>query len=75
MATKEKKTYRLVNADNFDGDYPNEQWIAIGITDKRDAELFAEAWNARWSGNGEPRFCKVVEHVEVEYQLQPGFEP
>jgi hypothetical protein len=65
------KSYRIIDTDNFGGDYPNEKVIASGITYKRHADIMVEALNAH-GGPNDPRFYRVVED---DYELQPGFEP
>lgn len=67
-------SYRIVDTDNFGGDYPDERFVAIGIASKEVAECFADAWNKRM-GEQASRYLKVVEHTEIVYKLQPGFEP
>lgn len=62
---------KIVDTDNFGGDYPDEKVIAEGITYKPFAELMAEALNA-YAGEHSSRYYKVVQD---DYILQPGFEP
>lgn len=62
--------YRVVDTDNFDGDYPNEQWVGPPC-EKQTAENVANAFNAECSDYG-PRYYKVV---KLPYELRPGFEP
>jgi hypothetical protein len=69
-----KRTWRIVDTDNFGGDYPNEEFWAIGIPSQHIAEGLADAYN-RKMGMHSPRNLMVVEHIEIEYKLQPGFEP
>ena len=64
--------YRIVNTDNYGGDYPNESF-----TDDGPYETFAEAKECASALNGNtpdpsPRYFKVV---VMPYELQPGFEP
>jgi hypothetical protein len=66
------QSYRIIDTDNFGGDYPNEKVIASGITYKPFADEMCEALIAKFSGNHASRFYKVVED---DYDLQPGFEP
>ena len=61
----------IVDTDNFGGDYPDEQWIAVGIQHRDHAETMAEAMCAR-SGPSGPRSYRVV---PSDYILQPGFMP
>lgn len=61
---------RIVNTDDFDGDYPDESFLLWPMT-KADAQLIADAIN-RVAGMDNRRYWKVVED---DYVLQPGFEP
>ena len=61
---------RVVNTDNFGGDYPDEYW-ASGELSEEDAKVMANDLNKR-SGPEASRYYKVV---PVGYKLQPGFEP
>jgi hypothetical protein len=61
---------RIVNTDNFGGDYPNESFILWPMR-KDCAEKIADALNEN-AGPHASRFYKVVEN---DYVLQPGFEP
>lgn len=69
-----RRTWRLVDTDNFGGDYPDERFVVVGIPSLEMARCFAGAWNALEGGNS-PRVLHVEEHVEIEYALIPGFEP
>lgn len=64
--------WRVVETDNFGGDYPNEQFATPYVFTKENAERVADVFNALMSGEAEPRLWKVVPY---DYQLQPGFEP
>jgi hypothetical protein len=68
-----RETWRVVDTDNFDGDYPNEQFVAR-FGSQNEAEICADAINAK-AGDGASRYKKVVRHFEIVYTLQPGFEP
>lgn len=63
--------YRIVNTDNFGGDYPNESFTDDGpfetveAAQQRADELNTDDPNA-------PRFFMVVTDG---YELLPGFEP
>jgi hypothetical protein len=63
---------RIVSTDNFGGDYPNEYFVAEGIPSQNMAECMCEAINEKFSGDGAPRWHKVV---DAAYRLAPGFEP
>lgn len=63
--------YRIVNTDNFGGDYPNESFTEHGpFNTKEDAQEIADELNGDYDYN--PRYYKVV---KLPYKLQPGFEP
>lgn len=67
-----KRIYRVVETDNFCGDYPNESFHGPVMT-KDAAEQVAEIFNKESGADlGGDRFYKVVEET---YKLQPGFEP
>jgi len=65
---------RIVDTDNFCGDYPNERFIATDIENREMAEVMAWALNEdpRFGGPRSRRFYKVVED---DYKLAPPFEP
>lgn len=65
-------TYRVVNTDNFGGDYPNEKFVGPEFVERESAEAEAEELNYKYGGDNAPRYYKVV---EMPYELQPGFEP
>jgi len=60
---------RIVNTDNFGGDYPNETFVLWPMS-KDKAQRIADILNE--GGAGALRFYKVEEN---DYELQPGFEP
>jgi hypothetical protein len=68
-----RETWRVVDTDNFGGDYPNEQLMAEGFPSEYDALLYADAANVK-AGKHATRYFKVVKHIEITYSLQPGFE-
>lgn len=63
--------YRIVETDNFGGDYPDEKFAGPPL-EKEEADRIAKAFNDAASGPNSPRFWKVE---PVGYKLQPGFEP
>ena len=63
---------RIVNTDNFGGDYPNESFVKLPSLDKELADKLCKRINEAWGGEYAPRYWKVVED---DYKLQPGFEP
>ena len=62
---------KIVNTDNFGGDYPDESFLNLPRMTEEHARLVAKAIN---SGFGEmsQRYWKVV--ID-SYELKPGFEP
>lgn len=65
--------FRIVNTDNFGGDYPNETFLPLTFQTRDSALRVADAINAELCNNEHsPRFWKVV---NSDYKLQPGFEP
>ena len=64
--------YRIVETDNFGGDYPDEKFLPIPpirneVIANKIADLINECTSSTYS-----RYWKVV---ELPYTLQPGFEP
>lgn len=72
---------KIVETDNFDDDYPNEQFLGlvpqmpehiVGLEfTEEEAQIVADALNSE-SGPACSRFYKVVPN---DYVLQPGFLP
>lgn len=63
---------KIVDTDNFGGDYPNEQVIADNIQSQKYADIMCEALNAKVGGEHALRYYKVVAD---DYVLVPGFQP
>ena len=61
---------KVIETDNFDGDYPDEKVIMAGLSEEH-AKAIAEAINDGFPEDW-PRYYKVVKD---DYKLQPGFEP
>lgn len=61
---------RIVDTDNFGGDYPNEQFLLWPMSKER-AQKIADILN-EGAGPHATRFYKVEEN---DYVLAPGFEP
>ncbi|MDD5370830.1 MAG: hypothetical protein PHQ40_17245 [Anaerolineaceae bacterium] len=57
---------RIVETDNFGGDYPGERFVLFAMP-KEHAERIADAINDAASPNS-PRYWKVVDN---DYELQP----
>jgi hypothetical protein len=62
---------RIVNTDNFGGDYPDERFLNIPNVTKEHAIKIAAAINGAHHPEAR-RYWKVVDN---DYELQPGFEP
>lgn len=60
---------RIVDTDNFGGDYPNEKFL-LWQMNERDCQAVCDILNDR-AGPNASRFYKVVPN---DYILQPGFE-
>lgn len=62
---------RIVDTDNFGGDYPNESFVLFQMSESA-AKEFAELLNKYFGGEQAPRYWKVVDN---DYELAPAFEP
>lgn len=63
---------KVVETDNFGGDYPNEKFVRDRPCGDDEARAIAIAMNEAYSGPNADRYWKVVAD---DYVLQPGFEP
>jgi len=64
---------RIVETDNFGGDYPDEKFLNLPFMTLPEAEKVAAVINEIYCVHDEsPRFWKVVEN---DYKLALGFEP
>lgn len=64
---------KIVETDNFGGDYPDEKFLNLPSMGERSAQRVADAINAELCHyDNAPRFWRVVPD---DYKLQPGFEP
>lgn len=64
---------RIVETDNFGGDYPDEKFVNIPSVSPEHAKQIADAINnALCNHDHATRYWRVVEN---DYKLQPGFEP
>ena len=66
-------TYRIVETDNYGGDYPDESFVENlpVLYEREQAQTIANAINSVVPVS-HSRYWKVV---EMPYTLQPGFEP
>lgn len=64
--------YKIVETDNYGGDYPDEKFVENlpYFHTKDTAQAVADSINV--GGEHRARFWKVV---KMPYELQPGFEP
>ncbi len=63
---------RIIETDNFGGDYPDETFLPLPNMTLVQAHAVADAINAACSGTTASRYWRVV---DADYELQPGFEP
>ena len=65
--------FRVVNTDNFGGDYPDEKFIGPEYDSKEEAQKAADELNGPYEhAILNARYNKVV---TLPYTLAPGFEP
>ena len=65
--------FRIVDTDNYGGDYPDEQFINLPPMSREASDEIATVINKHLcNGDHCSRYYKVV---PADYQLQPGFEP
>ena len=64
--------YKIVETDNYNGDYPDEKFVNIPPLPKEAAEVIREVINTFCCGPDAKRYWKVEEST---YVLQPEFEP
>lgn len=60
---------RIIETDNFGGDYPDEKFLNVPQLPREKAQAIADAINEA-VGERHPRYWRVVEN---DYVLQPGF--
>lgn len=64
---------RVIETDNFGGDYPDEKFATPYSMPEAMAQKVANIFNERWCSGGDgSRYWRVVDD---NYKLQPGFEP
>ncbi|MCK5603947.1 hypothetical protein KAR91_18815 [Candidatus Pacearchaeota archaeon] len=61
---------KIVDTDNFGGDYPNESFLHAPNLNAADAKTIADILNS-YDGEDSLRYFKIVNN---DYTLQPGFE-
>lgn len=62
---------RIVNGDNFDGDYPNETFLNLPNMSQEHACAVADVINNGFGIN----YSRNWRVVPNDYVLSPGFEP
>ena len=62
---------KIIETDNFDGDYPDEQFVNLPSMKEAHAEAVARTINDGFP-TSHPRYWRVVAD---DYKLRPGFEP
>jgi len=62
---------RIIETDNFGGDYPNEKFLDLPLMTEAHAKAVCDAINRGFPPDN-PRYWEVVPN---DYKLQPGFEP
>lgn len=67
------KRFRIIETDNFGGDYPNEKFLSLWPVNEAHAESICKAINDGFNppGHTHDRFYRVVQD---DYKLVPGFE-
>lgn len=63
--------FRIVNTDNYGGDYPDESFLNLASLPEKSCKKIADAINEAMGPNSD-RYYKVV---PSNYRLKPGFEP
>ncbi len=75
---------KIVNTDNFGGDYPDERVLSCTDSDGQTAVLYfseraaqhvADAFNQAQGGTDAYPALRYYKAVPNDYVLQPGFEP
>ena len=61
--------FKIVETDNFGGDYPDEKFVNLPACTEVTAHKLADDINHYFSGTCMPRYWKVV---PADYKLQPG---
>lgn len=62
---------KIIDTDNFGGDYPSESFLNLPPLTQEHAESIAKAINSGFPEDC-PRYWRAVPN---DYKLQPGFEP
>jgi hypothetical protein len=70
-ATRRNKMAKIVETDNFGGDYPDERFVSLPQMTEAHAKKVVDAINSGFPENA-TRYWKVVPN---DYTLRPGFEP
>jgi len=62
---------RIIETDNFGGDYPDEKFLNLPLLREEDACKVADAINGAFP----PCYRRYWRVVPDDYKLQPGFTP
>lgn len=65
--------FKIVNTDNFGGDYPDERFIDLPPMPRCAADEIAAVINKHLCDG--PHCSRYYKVVPADYRLQPGFEP
>lgn len=63
--------FKIVETDNYGGEYPNESFLNIAPVSQEHAKTIAKAINNAF----QPNFHRYWTVEPVGYVLRPGFEP
>jgi hypothetical protein len=63
---------KIIETDNFGGDYPDEKFLNLPPLSERHAQHIAHAINEVLCPYNAPRYWRVVPD---DYKLLPGFTP
>jgi len=63
---------KVIETDNFGGDYPDEKFVNVPIMDETQAESLCIFLNTMFGGVQRRRIWQTVPD---DYKLQPGFQP
>lgn len=67
------KYARIIETDNFCGDYPDEKFVDLPPMTESQAQRIVEAINKELCNDDRAR--RIWKVVDNYYELRPGFEP
>ena len=65
--------FRIIETDNFGGDYPDERFVNLPPCGEKDARKLAKTINSVFCTH--PSATRYWRVVPDDYKLQPGFTP